>query len=215
MKPNTQAYSTTRNYILAFSDLFREIFVVRYNENGTEWKYEEVPVIFPFTEKWIAYQRNRWATRADMNLNYLFEISKTLPMISIGEFKFSKNLSKQHNKNEKMLSTNGSVMATPVSYTLSTKISIYTNLLDDNFQILEQIIPYFAPSYNINVNVGLYSENESVPITLEDVGEVFPMDLEVEDKRLIITELSFSMDVNFYPDNLTDTNTYTKNLTVG
>lgn len=214
MRPITRQYSITRNYILAFSDLFRGLHVVRYNEDGTEWKYEEVPVIFPFTEKWFAYQKNKWLVRADMNLDYLFEVSKTTPTISIGEFKLSYNTDNQHNKIEKMETADGNWIATPVSYDLNTTVSLYTNLLDDNYQLLEQILPYFAPSYNINVNIPDISENESIPIYLDGVSETIPVDVDVNAKKLIITELSFKIKVNYYPDKIIDPSAYTTTVEV-
>ncbi len=216
MRSSDRPYSLTRNYILAFCDLFTDLYVIRYSaENeGVEWKYEKVPVIFPFTEKWIAYQRTKWGARADMNDNYLFEISRTLPMMSIGEFKLSRNISKQHNKQETMTTPVGGFIATPVSYRLETTLGIYTNLLDDNYQLVEQILPYFAPSYNVNVNIPNVSENESIPVYMDSISETMPVEMDDSTKRLIITELGFHMDINYYPDKTTDADTYTKELIV-
>ena len=216
MRSRDEQYSTTRRYILAFCDLFTDLYVIRYMapEEGHEWKYEKVPVMFPFNEKWFAYQKTKWGTRADMNENYLFEISKALPMISVGEFKLSRNLDKQHNKQEVMTTPDGGFMAMPVSYRLDTTIGIYTNLLDDNYQLVEQILPYFAPSYNINVNIPEKSLDESVPVYMDGVSETMPVEMDVETKRLIITEISFHMDVNYYPDKVEDASSYTKEIIV-
>lgn len=215
MKPSNQLYSFTRNYILAFSELFSDLHVVRYDDkpdyegNAVEWKFEKVTVVFPFTEKWFSYQRNKWLARADMNENYLFEISKTLPTISIGEFKLSYNNSAQHNKYETMLTNENKVIYTPVPYDLNTEVSIITSNLDDNFQIMEQILPYFAPTYNINVDVEQISINESVPITMTGISNTLPADLAMEDKRMVVTTLDFKMKVNYYPDKMSDINSYT------
>lgn len=214
MKPSNQQYSFTRNYLLAFSELFTKLHVVRYNTDGTEWKYEEVPVIFPFTEKWYAYQKNKWLARADMNEEYIFEISKTLPTISIGEFKMSQTLDNQHPKYETLSTTEGKVIYTPVAFDLSLSVSIITNLLDDNFQIMEQILPYFAPTYNINLNIEEISQNESIPITLTGISNTMPVDMGVEDTRIIQTELNFKMKVNIYPDKLIDPEAYTTSLVI-
>jgi len=214
MRPSTQTYSITRSYILAFCDLFNDMYIVRYDEEGNEWKYEKTPVMFPFTEKWFAYQKNKWMSREDMDPTYLFEISKTLPLISIGEFKLSPNLNNQHNKYEKIKTANNKLTATPVSYFLDTTVVIYTNLLDDNYQLLEQILPYFAPSININVNIPNISENESVPITLTNISETIPVDIDVNTKKLVYTELSFKIKVNYYPDKMIDPSTYSTTISV-
>jgi len=216
MRSSDAQYSLTRRYILAFCDLFTDLYVIRYSgeHEGEEWKYEKVPVMFPFQEKWFAYQKNKWGARADMNENHLFEISKTLPIMSIGEFKLSRHLDKQHNKQEMMLTPDDDLIATPVAYRLDTTVGIYTNLLDDNYQLVEQILPYFAPSYNINVNIPGISENESIPVYMDGVSETYPVEMDDTTKRLVITELSFHIDVNYYPDKVIDDSTYTKELVV-
>ena len=41
----------------------------------------------------------------------------------------------------------------PVPYNVSFELSIMSKLSDDALQILEQIVPYFQPSFNITINL--------------------------------------------------------------
>ena len=49
----------------------------------------------------------------------------------------------------------------PVPYNMQFELSIMTKLNDDALQIVEQILPYFQPAYNLTVNlVGSITERE-------------------------------------------------------
>ena len=41
----------------------------------------------------------------------------------------------------------------PVPYNMAFELSIYTKLNDDALQIVEQILPYFQPSYNLSIEL--------------------------------------------------------------
>jgi len=200
MRKEDQIYSATRKYLLAFCDLFNDTFVIRYNDLNDEITYKRVPLIIPYSEKWYAYQSSVEVTNERMNPDALFELGKTLPSLFIGDVTFKRNMANQHNKFELVKGVNRKIF-NPVSYQLGLKIQILTNLLDDNFQILEQILPGFAPSYSINVNpIPGIIENESVPISAGDPTITFPFDMDKEGQRLIKTEIPFDMTVNYYPE---------------
>ena len=42
---------------------------------------------------------------------------------------------------------------TPVPYNMNFELAIFTKLNDDMLQIVEQILPYFQPQYNMTVNL--------------------------------------------------------------
>lgn len=199
MRKDDQIHSQTRKYLLAFCDLFNDTFVIRYNDNLQEISYKRVPLIIPYSEKWYSYQKNLWLTNKKMNPEALFELAKTLPSIFVGDIGFSRKLEKQHNKYE-MLDSAAKIY-TPVSYELSLKITVMTELFDDILQIMEQILPGFAPSYSINVNpIPGVIENESIPIYAGDPSMTFPFDMDMETERIFTLEIPFTMDVNYYPE---------------
>lgn len=58
----------------------------------------------------------------------------------------------------------------PVPYNMQFELSIFTKLNDDALQIVEQILPYFQPSYNLTIElVDQIKEKRDVPIILESV----------------------------------------------
>ena len=58
----------------------------------------------------------------------------------------------------------------PVPYNMQFELSIMTKLNDDALQIVEQILPYFQPAYNLTVNlVGSITEKRDIPVVLENI----------------------------------------------
>ena len=58
----------------------------------------------------------------------------------------------------------------PVPYNMQFELSIFTKLNDDALQIVEQILPYFQPAYNLTIElVDQIKEKRDVPIVLESV----------------------------------------------
>ena len=59
----------------------------------------------------------------------------------------------------------------PVPYNVGFELSIMSKLSDDALQILEQIVPYFQPSFNITVNlISSIGEKKDIPIVLESIN---------------------------------------------
>ena len=58
----------------------------------------------------------------------------------------------------------------PVPYNMQFELSVYTKLNDDALQIVEQILPFFQPAYNLSIElVDQIKEKRDVPIVLESV----------------------------------------------
>ncbi len=92
-----------------------------------------------------------------------------------------------------------------VPYNVGFSLSVYAKSQDDALQVVEQIIPYFAPQYTLTVKPFADQPDikEDVPVILS--GLDFQDDFEgpVEQRRTIIYTLNFEMKVNFYGPELT------------
>ena len=59
----------------------------------------------------------------------------------------------------------------PVPYNMQFDLNIMCKLNDDALQIVEQILPFFQPSYNLTVNlVSEINEKRDIPVVLENVS---------------------------------------------
>jgi hypothetical protein len=79
-------------------------------------------------------------------------------------------------------------------------LNIYAKSQDDALQLVEQILPYFAPQYTLTIKpfADIDTLTEDVPITLS--GVTFQDDFEgaVEQRRTIIYTLDFEMKIALY-----------------
>jgi hypothetical protein len=81
----------------------------------------------------------------------------------------------------------------PVPYNVGFELSIMAKLSDDALQILEQIVPYFQPSFNITVNlISSIGEKKDIPIVLESINYSDQYEGGFESRRVIIYTLSFT-----------------------
>ena len=81
----------------------------------------------------------------------------------------------------------------PVPYNVGFELSIMAKLSDDALQILEQIIPYFQPSFNITVNlISSIGEKKDIPIVLESINYSDQYEGGFDTRRVIVYTLAFT-----------------------
>ena len=87
----------------------------------------------------------------------------------------------------------------PVHYNLEMDMSIFSKNADDAAQIIEQIIPYFQPSYTISINsIPELNIVDDVPITLNSIAIEDTYEGDYETRKVLIYNLSFGIKARFY-----------------
>ena len=87
----------------------------------------------------------------------------------------------------------------PVPYNLGFELAIISKNQEDGLQILEQILPYFQPHYNLSVKL-LPSMNEvkDVPVVLQNIDYEDDYEGDFSTRRAIIYTLQFSVKTYLY-----------------
>ena len=81
----------------------------------------------------------------------------------------------------------------PVPYNMQFELSIMTKLNDDALQIVEQILPYFQPSYNLTVQlVETMKEKRDIPIILDNVTMDDQYEGNFTTRRVLLYTMRFS-----------------------
>jgi hypothetical protein len=81
----------------------------------------------------------------------------------------------------------------PVPYNMQFELSIMAKLNDDALQIVEQILPYFQPSYNLTVElVESINEKRDIPIVLENVTMQDDYEGNFTTRRVLLYTLRFT-----------------------
>jgi hypothetical protein len=179
-----------RKLTVGFGDLFSKISLVRYNPDLTEAERFIVPIAYAPKELYV--QR----IEGDYNLDK--KVQMTLPRLSYEMTGMSYDASrKQITNNKNAYNTGAGALAqyNPVPYNFDYSLHLYTRNIEDAHQIIEHILPYFAPDYTIKINLipelGIIKE---IPIVLNttnfDITYEGPRD---SDTRTIIWTLDFTV----------------------
>ena len=81
----------------------------------------------------------------------------------------------------------------PVPYNMTFELNALAKLNDDALQMVEQILPYFQPSYNLNINlISSIGEKRDVPIVLDSVSFTDDYEGDFSERRALIYTLTFT-----------------------
>ena len=87
----------------------------------------------------------------------------------------------------------------PAPYNLSIELSIITKYQDDMLQILEQILPYFQPQFNLTVDlVNSIGEKRDIPITLEGISMQDDYEGDYTTRRSLVYTLRFTAKTSIF-----------------
>jgi hypothetical protein len=193
----------TRRLLTGFMEFFTYIELERYNSSFTQRKLQKVPIQYCPTDKWYQIY-NSSSARKNMNLDANIapvEMQWILPRISVNLINIVYDAERHFNKNNKLsfdvTSTTSTIQRVGVPYNLEIELSSISKNLDDAFQIMEQIIPFFSPT--ISIDVKLTDEIiDSVPIGLTSVSFDFPQEVSEEEERLYVVTYGFTMRATYY-----------------
>ena len=87
----------------------------------------------------------------------------------------------------------------PVPYNIGFELSLLTKLNDDALQVVEQILPYFQPSFSITVDlISSIGEKRYVPITLTNVTFQDDYEGDFSTRRALIYTFQFTAKTYLY-----------------
>ena len=193
-----------RRTVVAFGTLFNNIELRRSTE------VMKVPLAYGPKQKFLA--------RLDQNPDPTNKrVQITLPRISFEingiQYDSSRKVSPtQKIKFAKDTDENKNVFM-PVPYNLSFELAIISKNQEDGLQILEQILPFFQPHYNLPVKlVPELDETKDVPVVLNSVDYEDDYENNFQTRRAIIYTLQFTVKTYLYGP-VTDSKTIKKVIT--
>jgi hypothetical protein len=199
MLGNAQFYHRTiRKMVVVFGTLFNDLEIVRYTQAGVPKEKWKVPLTYSPKERFLT------AITSDPNL--IKSINTVVPRMSF-------NLdSLEYDVNRKQISTlmnfakqdNTSVSTqfVPIPYNFQFSLSIYVRNTEDGTQILEQILPFFTPDFNVTVDfIPEMDQKYNVPIILDSVASTVEYEggMNEGSTRLILWDLTFTAKGYIWP----------------
>jgi len=188
--------STIRNYVIAFGSMFNDVDIKRTNAAGTVISVIRVPLAYGPSQKYLS-RINKVTTAGEPAL--------TLPRMSFEISSFQYNPSRKLPKTNKISRQNTTSeniknhVYQPVPYDIGFQLSVMTKNADDATQIIEQILPYFTPSFVIPIKeateLGIVRDT---PLTLESVDYADEYEGDFLSRRSLIWTLGFTMAGTLY-----------------
>jgi len=87
----------------------------------------------------------------------------------------------------------------PVPYNIGFELAIISKNQDDGLQIIEQILPYFQPHYNLSVKLQTaIGETKDVPVVLQNIDYEDDYEGDFANRRAIIYTLQFTAKTYLY-----------------
>ena len=103
----------------------------------------------------------------------------------------------------------------PVPYNMQFELAIMCKLNDDALQIVEQILPYFQPAYNVTVTlVENIKEKRDIPIILENITMQDDYEGDFESRRVLLYTLRFTAKTYMFGPSSTATGDLVKSVRV-
>jgi len=180
-----------RRTVISFGTLFNNISIKHTNSSNQVVSEVKVPLAYGPTQKFLA----RLTQSPDLNK----AVAMTLPRMSFEFTGLTYDSSRKVTTTQTFTSksaTDGSVTKKaymPVPYNMQFELSIMSKLNDDALQIIEQILPYFQPSYNLTVElVDEIDEKRDIPIVLENVTMQDDYEGDFSTRRVLLYTLRFT-----------------------
>ena len=172
-----------RKTIISFGTVFNQIGI-RHSDTGEM----QVPLSYGPAQKFLA----RLEQQADLNKS----VQITLPRMSFEMNTIAYDPTRKAGVTQTFKTSDGTNLKKvymPVPYNIGFELSIFTKLNDDALQIVEQILPYFQPSYNLTINlISSIGEKRDVPIVLDSVSFTDDYEGDFSERRALIYTLTFT-----------------------
>ena len=178
-----------RKTIIAFGTLFNDIHIQHKNSSDSVISDMKVPLAYGPTQKFLA----RLEQQAELNKS----VQITLPRMSFEMTSIDYDATRKAGVTQTFRAVDGSSnmkkVYMPVPYNIGFELSILSKLNDDALQIVEQILPYFQPSFNLSVDlVDSIGEKRDIPVVLNSVGFQDDYEGDFSTRRALIYRLQFT-----------------------
>jgi len=180
-----------RRTIVSFGTLFNNISIKHFNDAGNVTSVIKVPLAYGPTQKFLA--------RLEQQPNLNAPVQMSLPRMSFEFVGLSYDAGRKLTTTQTFLTsstedkTDIKKAYMPVPYNMDFELSIMCKLNDDMLQIIEQILPYFQPSYNLTVDlVKTIGEKRDIPIVLENISMDDTYEGDFNTRRALIYTLRFT-----------------------
>ena len=203
-----------RRTVVSFGSLFNEISIKHTDNSGNVKSVVKVPLAYGPTQKFLA----RLEQSPDLNK----PVQITLPRMSFEFTGLTYDPTRKSTTTQTFI-TKSAVDGTetkkvylPVPYNMQFELSIMCKLNDDALQIIEQILPFFQPSYSMTIElVDIINEKRDIPVILENITMQDDYEGNFTTRRVLIYTLRFTAKTYLFGPVSSATKDIIKKATIG
>jgi hypothetical protein len=178
-----------RKLVIAFGSIFNGVQLEQTDENNNE-RIFTVPISYGPKEKFV----KRLTEPSSISDKTRIEIS--LPRMSFELSQLAYDPLRKMNKMNKKTSgmgSNGNISSaySEVPYNFVFNVSVYTRNLEENYQIMEQILPYFSPEFIVSLKMNTLNSSVDVPIAITNTTLTQEYEGDFSTRRFIVSSYQF------------------------
>ena len=183
-----------RKTVISFGTLFNDIHIRHKDQSGKSISNMKVALAYGPMQKFLA------RIEQQPDLNRATQI--TLPRMSFEMTSIAYDSSRKAGITQTFKAVDGNKLKKvfmPVPYNIGFELSLLTKLNDDALQVVEQILPFFQPSFSITVDlVSSIGEKRDIPITLTNVTFQDDYEGDFSTRRALIYTFQFTAKTYLY-----------------
>ena len=200
MLGQTFYHQTIRKYVALFGTLFNDINIEKKDSGGHVLSRQKVPISYGPKQKFL--------TRINQDASLDRQVAIQLPRIgfemtgiaydpirklnTIGTLTHKDSINGERNIKK---------MFNPSPYIFDFSLYAFVENAEDGTQILEQILPFFTPEFNVSVNIltdmGIKLD---IPIVLQSATSEDSYEGEFSARRTLVWTINFMLKGFIYPD---------------
>ena len=175
---------------MSFGTLFNDIKIKHKDNAGDDFSILTVPIAYGPVQKFLA--------RIEQVPDLKKRVAITLPRMSFEMTGIQYDASRKSSTMQtfKTIDRSNNEMTKvfmPVPYNVNIRLSIMAKLNEDALQIVEQILPYFQPHFNLTVDlVSSIGEKRDIPMILERITMDDQYEGDFTTRRILIYTLDFT-----------------------
>ena len=177
-----------RKTVIGFGTLFNNVRIRHQDRNGADITDLKVPIAYGPVQKFLA----RIEQQPDLNK----AVAMTLPRMSFEMTSLQYDSTRKAGVTQTFKASDGTNLKKvflPVPYNIGFELNILCKINDDALQIVEQILPFFQPAFNITINlIDAIGEKRDVPIVLDNISFQDDYEGDFATRRVLIYTLTFT-----------------------
>lgn len=198
-----------RKCVVGFGTLFNNLEIRKFNEDGSVYQRMKVPLAYGPSQKFLA--------RIEQQPELGRPNAITLPRMSFEMTGMEYDPSRKQSPTQYCLTNENAEglrkTFIPVPYNLEFELNVLSKTQDDCLQIVEQIIPFFQPSFNLSIKL-VEEANiiKDIPIVMNSISFQDDYEGNFDTRRALVYTMRFTVKTYIYGPT-TDTGLIKKAIT--